>query len=175
MVKNNKLLETLFTCAKSNGTCNGCFYGDGSEVPSCMLHLMRDLLFFFNNPVPSPTAHVLTLEELDEACADRKDHIAFCEYINSIHVATPVIRTVIRKGNFINLFDPQTNTNEQFNISDYYIKIRVWSDKPSDTLRNETPWTPINEFAETDTTPINHTKTSDIMRYVSKMKQSSQK
>ena len=173
MVTNNKLLETLFTCTKYHGNCKGCFYGDSSDQPDCIFHLMNDLLYFFGNPVPNDNAQILPLEQLQEMLSDRKDHIAFAEYINSIHVATPVIRTISRKGNFITLYDPQTNTSESFNVSDYYTMFRVWSEKPSDKLRNATPWTPINEFQSTDDSPINHSKTSDIFRYVSNMTQNS--
>ena len=83
MVKNNKLIETLHRCVKNQFNCKGCFYGDGSNIPSCMFSLMNDVLFFFRDPVPSTSAYVLPLQELEEKLADKKDHIAFCEYINS--------------------------------------------------------------------------------------------
>ena len=170
MVKNNKLIETLHRCVKNQYNCKGCFYGDGSDIPSCMYSLMNDVLFFFRDPVPSPSAYVLPLEELEEKLADRKDHVAFCEYINSIHVPTPIIRSISSKGNFINVYDPQDNSNQQYNKSDYYTKFRVWSTKPTDTLRNSTPFTPSDGYQyDTDNSPINSSKTADLLRYIDKM------
>ena len=171
MVKNNKMLETLFACAKQKGACKGCIYGEGDEYDkSCVYRLMNDLLFFFKNPVPSPDAHVMALDELEEALADHKDHLAFCEYISSIHVATPVIRTVSTKGNFINFYDNETNTMEQYSKSEYGVKFRVWSTKPTDKLRNDTPWTPLNEFdTPTDNSPKNRSKTADILNFIQRM------
>ena len=171
MVKNNKMLETLYACAKQKGSCKGCVYGDGNDYDkSCVYALMNDLLFFFKNPVPSETAHVMTIDELQEALSDRKDHLAFCEYINSIHVATPVIRTVSIKGNFINLYDNETNTLEQYNISEYYVKFRIWSTKPTDKLRNSTEWKPLNEYdTPTDNSPKNRSKTADLLNFIQRM------
>ena len=173
MVRNNKLIETLYTCVKNQGSCKGCFYGDGYDQPNCTFHLMNDILFFFGNPVPDPNAHVIPLEELQEILADKKDHIAFSEFISTIHVAKPVIRTVKAQGNFITLYDPQTEETDTFNISDYYTHFRVWSSKPSDSLRNSTPWVPIDGYQYTDNSPINRTKTSDLLRYVKKASQNS--
>ena len=169
MVKNNKLIETLFSCVKYHGQCKGCIYGDSldpySEYP-CVFHLMNDILFFFRNPVPSPTAYVLPLEELEENLSDKKDHLAFIEYINSIHVATPAIRTISSQRNFINLYDPQTQQTEQYNKSDYYTRFRVWSTKPTDKLRNETPFTSSDGYDSTDNSPINQSKTANLLRYI---------
>lgn len=175
MVRNNKLIETLQKCVKENrayGYCKGCFYGDGTsnseEKPQCMLNLMNDILFFFGNPVPDDSARVLTLEELEEILSDRKDHLAFAEFISSIHVAKPVIRIVKSSGNFISLFDPQNNENDSFNKSDYYTTFRVWSTKPTDKLRNDTPWEEITS-STTDNSPINESKTASILNYVRRM------
>lgn len=166
MVKNKKLLETLFKCTQKQGACNGCFYGTPEEQPDCIFHLMNDILFFFGNPVPDNEAHVLSLDEVKEVLGDKKDHLCFAEFISSIHVAKPVIRTATLSGNFITLFDPQTNESDSFNIQDYYTTVRIWSSKPTDPLRNNTPW---ETDQYTDDSPINRTKTSDILRYVSNM------
>ena len=169
MVRNNKLLETLFRCTKDNTTleaCRGCFYGDGSDSPHCIFTLMNDILFFFGNPVPSPNAHIIPIEELEEILSDRKDHLAFAEFINTIHVAKPVIRTVTSSGNFINFLDPQTNETESFNKSDYYARFRVWSTKPTDKLRNDTPWIPIDGQRYTEDDPTPTTKTQNILNYI---------
>ena len=172
MVKNNKLIETLFSCVKQHGQCKGCIYGDSLDPYSdspCVFNLMNDLLFFFRNPVPSPSAYVLPLEELEEILADRKEHIAFIEYINSIHVATPAIRTITQKGNFINVYDPQTNETEQWNKSDYYTRFRIWSTKPTDSLRNSTPFVPTDGYQyDTESSPINQSKTANLLRYIDK-------
>ncbi len=165
MIRNKKLLETLYECVKRNGECKGCFYGDGTEAPSCMFHLMNDVLFFFNNPVPSKDAHVLSLEELEEALSDRKDHLAFAEFISSIHVAKPVIRSVQMSQNVITLYDPNTNEKDQFLKSDYYTSFRVWSAKPTDKLRNDTEWIPLDGHLYDEQTDEKTSKTTDILRF----------
>lgn len=167
MVRNNKLLETLFSCAKQKGFCKGCIYGDG-EDKQCVYALMNDILFFFKNPVPSDTATIIPLEELEEILSDRKEHLAFSEFINSIHVAQPSIRTISMKGNFINLYDNETNTLESFNKSDYYSTFRIWSTKPTDSLRNKTPWENSID-SPADNSPINKSKTANILDFISKM------
>ena len=164
MIRNNKLIETMYQCVKSNGECRGCFYGDGDEQPSCMLQMMNDLLFFFNNPVPSKTARVLTLEELEGILADKKDHLAFAEFISSIHVAKPVIRSVTMSGNTITLYDPNTDEKSIFTKGEYYTHFRVWSTKPTDVLRNETPWIPLDGQQDDEPTET-ATKTTNIMRF----------
>lgn len=169
MVKNNKLLETLYKCVKGNGACSGCFYGEGYDQPQCMLHLMNDLLFFFKNPVPSSEAKILSLDELEEALSDHKDHLAFAEFISTIHVAQPVIRTISMKGNFVTLHDPQTNETDTFSKQDYYIQFRVWSTKPTDTLRNATKWESRDGMDEDDTPTKKSTKTTDLLNFISKM------
>ena len=168
MILNNKLLETMTTCVKKNGECSGCFYGDGEDKPNCMLHLMNDMLFFFGNPVPSETAKVLSLEELEEALSDRKDHLSFAEYISSIHVPTPVIRTVKMSGNIIDLYDPNTDTHNQVLKTEYYTKFRVWSTKPTDKLRNATPWVSIDGHTDEEQ-PETSTKTTNLLRYIHNM------
>lgn len=172
MIKNNNLLETLHKCVKQNttkGACTGCFYGQSSDdQPSCMLSLMNDVLFFFSNPVPDPNAYILSLEELEEVLADRKDHLAFAEFISNIHVAKPVIRIVKSSGNFITLYDPQTSESDSFNKLEYYSSFRVWSSKPTDTIRNSTPWENL-DYSETDNSSINQSKTASIINYVRKM------
>ena len=175
MVKNPKLLETLFKCVKENkstGTCRGCFYGSGEaeydSPKACMLNLMNDILFFFGNPYPDQNAHVLSLEEVEEILSDKKDHLAFFEFISSIHVAKPCIRVVKSSGNFILLFDPQTNENNQFNKSEYLSAFRIWSTKPTDTLRNATPWDTTQTLSDNNSANI-QSKTSSILSYISKM------
>lgn len=168
MVKNKKLLETLYECVKRNGQCNGCFYGCGDDAPACMLHLMNDILFFFNNPVPSSDARVLPLEELEEILSDKKDHLAFAEFISSIHVAKPVIRSVSLSGNTIILYDPNTDERDQFTKNEYYSNIRVWSSKPTDKLRNDTPWIPIDGNTTDDSPSEPSSKTSDILKFAHK-------
>ena len=167
MVTNKKLLETLYTCVKKNGECSGCFYGDGEDKPHCMFQLMNDILFFFNNPVPSPDARVLTLDELEEILSDKKDHLAFAEFISSIHVAKPVIRSVSMSGNVIVLYDPNTDERDQFTKNEYYSNVRVWSAKPSDKLRNDTPWIPIDGHTD-EPSQEPSTKTSDILKFAHK-------
>ena len=172
MVKNNKLLETLFKCTKENktkGECKGCFYGDGTNAPSCMLNMMNDILFFFNNPVPDPYAKIIPLEELEEILSDKKDHLAFAEFISTIHVAMPVIRSISMSRNVITLYDPTTNEKDQFIKDEYYAKFRVWSSKPTDSLRNTTPWIPIDGQLYDDIPQEKASKTTDILRYVNSM------
>ena len=170
MVKNKKLLETLFTCVKSNGSCKGCFYGDGYDQPSCMLHLMNDVLFFFKNPVPSKDATVMPIEELEEALSDRKDHLCFAEFINTIHVAQPLICTITLKQNVFTLLDNETGDSWQFLKDEYYSKFRVWSTKPTDILRNETEWIPIDGYQYNSDTPKEKvTKTQSILEFIKKM------
>ena len=171
MVKNNKLIETVFECVKRNGVCKGCFYGDGNDMPSCMFHMMNDVLFLFNNPVPQSTAHVLTLEEVEDTLSDRKDHLAFAEFISSIHVAKPVIRTVKMSGNFITLFDPTTNESDTFNKAEYYTSFRIWSSKPTDKLRNETQWTPMDGHAYDEEPAQNLSKTATLLKRAYSMTQ----
>lgn len=170
MVKNKKLLETLFTCVKQQGSCKGCFYGDGYDQPQCMLHLMNDVLFFFKNPVPSKEAYVLSIEELEETLSDHKDHLCFAEYINSIHVAQPLICTVTLKQNVFTFIDASTSESHQFIKDEYYTKFRVWSTKPTDTLRNTTEWTPIDGYQYiTDNQSSPQTKTQSILDFIKKM------
>ena len=169
MVKNNKLIETLYKCVKDNstlGACRGCFYGDGEYTDACKLHLMNDLLFFFGNPVPDPNAYVLSLTEVEDAVSDKKDHLAFAEFISSIHVAKPVIRIVKVSGNFITLYDPQTDETDSFNKNDYYTNVRVWSSKPTDKLRNETKWELLEEMASNDNTQVTRSKTESILNHI---------
>ena len=170
MVKNNKLIETLFTCVKNKNNCKGCFYGDGSTIPECQYHLMNDILFFFRNPVPSKDATVIQIEDLQEALSDKKDHLCFAEFINSIHVAQPVIRTITLKKNVFTLHDPQSNETDQFLLSDYYTKFRVWSTKPTDALRNSTPFAPSDgSLYEDEPSPINQSKTESLLNFIQKM------
>lgn len=170
MVKNKRLLETLYACVKKNGSCNGCFYGDGYDQPQCMLRLMNDILFFFKNPVRQSDAHVMPLEELEEALSDKKDHLCFAEYINTIHVATPVIRTITLKQNVFTLYDPSTEESNQFLKDEYYTKFRVWSTKPTDTVRNSTEWIPIDGYQySTDNSSQKQTKTQSILEFIKKM------
>ena len=176
MLKNNKLLETLARCVHDNkrlGNCRGCYYGDGTTditeaKPQCMLNLMNDVLFFFGNPYPDPEARILSLHEVEEAIADKKDHLAFCEFISSIHIAKPCIRIVKSSGNFISLFDPQTNENDSFNKSEYYTSFRIWSTKPTDKLRNDTPWEVLESMASDNSANI-QSKTEAILSFISKM------
>ena len=174
MVKNNKLLETLFKCVKGKGQCKGCFYGDGTEIPTWMLNLMNDVLFFFGNPVPDQNAHIIPLEELEEILSDKKDHLAFAEFISDIHVAKPVIRSVSMQRNVIYLFDPTMNEKDSFLKDEYYTKFRIWSTKPTDKLRNETEWVPIDGIYD-EPLQEKDTKTTSIMRYVQSMTQKEKK
>lgn len=170
MVKNKKLLETLFTCVKSNGSCKGCFYGDGFNQPQCMLHLMNDMLFFFKNPVPSKEAHVMSYEELEDSLSDHKDHLCFAEYINSIHVAQPFICTITLKQNVFTLYDPESQDSHQFLKDEYYTKFRVWSTKPIDSIRQSTEWIPIDGYQySTDNPSQKVTKTQSILDFIKKM------
>ena len=170
MVKNKKLLETLYSCVKQNGSCKGCFYGDGYEQPTCMLHLMNDILFFFKNPVPSSEAQVLPMEELEEALSDHKDHLCFAEFINSIHVTQPLICTITLSRNVFTLHDPENDETHQFIKDDYYTHFRVWNTKPTDTLRNSTEWVPIDGYQySTDNPPTKQTKTQSILEFIKKM------
>lgn len=170
MVKNKKLLETLYNCVKYGGSCKGCFYGDGYDQPSCMLHLMNDVLFFFKNPVPSNDATVMPIEELEEALADHKDHLCFAEFINTIHVAQPLICTITMKQNVFTLLDNETGESRQFLKDEYYTRFRVWSSKPTDAIRNSTEWIPIDGYQyTTDNQQKPQTKTQSILEFIKKM------
>lgn len=169
MIRNKRLFETLYECVKRNGNCKGCFYGDGSEAPSCMFTLMNDILFFFKNPVPSKDARVLLLPELEDILADKKDHLCFGEFINTIHVAQPFIRTITLKQNVFTLFDPTTDETDQFLKNEYYTKFRIWSTKPTDTLRNNTEWTPMDESMYVTEASKPKTKTEAIFEFIKKM------
>ena len=131
---------------------------------------MNDVLFFFKNPVPSEDAHILAITEVEEALSDRKDHLCFCEFINTIHVAQPIICTLTLSKNVFTLYDPQTEESHQFIKDDYYTRFRVWSTKPTDTLRNATEWIAIDGYQYSTNNPSGKvTKTQELLNFIRKM------